>query len=245
MAAPKFTNPPVTEAVLDLRVKLPASFDMKLFDTYSEKVKSDFPTKETQWIANFKLDAKEKVAAIQSNEINGFFLKSADGSRVIQIKKEGFSFNKLKPYDSWENFSKDAFSYWNLFLEIIQPEEVTRVAVRYINLIKIPTTAKDFEEYFLTIPQIGPNLPQLVSEQFMRLVINDEGGINTAIISQAIDVSKLDGKNIPFIFDIDVFKEVNLKPNDLKIKEILESQREFKNRIFSESLTDKAKELFN
>jgi uncharacterized protein (TIGR04255 family) len=244
MADFKFPNAPVTEAVLDLRVKLPAGFDMKLFDSYFEKVKADFPNKDTQRISSLKFDLKEQQASIQSDETNGLILKSADNSKVIQIRKDGFSFNKLRPYEDWATFNKDAKKYWDLYLELIRPEEVYRIAVRYINLIKVPINAKNFEEYFTTFPKIAPELPQLVSELLMRVVINDSNGSNTAIVTQAIDVSKLDGKTIPFIFDIDVFKEVSLKPDDSKIWDVLESQRNFKNEIFISSLTEKAKELF-
>ena len=49
---------------------------------------------------------------------------------------------------------------------------------------------------------------------------------------------------LPLIFDIDVFQEMQSETNACTTWDNFEKLREFKNEIFFNSLTDKAKELF-
>ncbi len=117
------------------------------------------------------------------------------------------------------------------------------MALRYINRIEIPLPIRDFKDYLLTIPQIAPNLPQALAHFIMRLVVpNPEIGA-TAVINVVMDQSS-SAKFQPIIFDIDVFKIMNHPGNSEEIWQDFDQLRIFKNEIFFNSITDRAKELF-
>lgn len=103
---------------------------------------------------------------------------------------------------------------------------------------------KDFKEYITTIPEIAPNVPQGLSSYFMRLTIPDPESNNTAIVTEVMEPVAQGKTVLPIILDIDVFKEKILEPASPEIWSMLEGLRDFKNKIFFNSVTSKTKELF-
>lgn len=241
-----FKNPPISEAIFDIRVELPAGIDISLLESFYEKIKDDYPIKQINTQGKIVVEKKEGEAPIvnSSESSNGFIYKSVDGTKIIQTRLDGFTFNKLKPYANWKDFSEEAFALWNEYVQISHPAKITRMALRYINLIELPFGIESFKEYFSTVPEISPDLPQVLQEFFFRLVIPYNEIKGTAIITQTIDSSKLNDKFIPYIFDIDVFKNVDLLTDDKNITTYFEELRKIKNDIFIKSLTEKAKSLF-
>lgn len=239
-------NPPIAEALLDIRVNLPQGFDAQQLGKFQEGIEKEFPIKKvnTQVEASFELKIDETPQVSSRSAHNGYIFASSDNKKVIQARLDGFTFNKLKPYDNWELFSKEAKGYWEKYIKIAKPLGINRLALRYINLIELPRPAGDLKEYFLTGPEIAPGIPQGLAEFFMRLVIPDKKTTNTAIVIETVDISKLNENVLPLIFDIDVFRLVNLTVEDPELWNIFESLREYKNQIFVNSFTDKTKELF-
>jgi len=244
-----FPNPPITEALIDIRTDLPKEVTLDNLILFYDEVKERFPLKEekVQWKTGFKVSPglgpqiSEHVGGI-----DGYLFRSSDKSKIVQSRLDGFTFNKLKPYEDWGTFCNEAKELWIKFLKIAKPKNTTRLALRYINQIDIPLPFKEFNEYILTIPEIAPGLPNALSEFLMKLVIsNDEIKSKAIILETMKNVETKNGQKIlPLIFDIDVFRQISLDPNSEEIWNIMSTLRNFKNDIFFNSLTDKAKELF-
>lgn len=131
---------------------------------------------------------------------------------------------------------------WNTYVQTVKPIKAVRIALRYINRIMIPLPIDSFKEYILTTPEIAPDLPQGLSQFFMRLIIPDSEINAIAVITQTMEEPK--GGYLPYIFDIDVFKEQAYDVAGTEMWNDFEKLRMFKNGIFFKSTTDKAKELF-
>ena len=91
----KYSNPPIKEALFDLRVR-GDSFNRNLFDKFLEK--SGGYTYDGS-LQNISIDAKTMSQKI---DIFGYRGISPDKKQIIQFKKYGFSFNRLEIYDGWE-----------------------------------------------------------------------------------------------------------------------------------------------
>lgn len=244
-----FRKPPIKEALLDIRVNLPEDTETKNLLDFYNKVKRDFPNKQTkvESTISFQLQLKEKKPSVSSkSKPIGYLFKSEDNSRIVQARLDGFTYNMLQPYKGWKSFRNSAQGLWNLYEKMFKPVSLTRIALRYINLIEIPSPFNDFKEYFLTAPEIAPGLPQGLSDFLMRLVLPDPKSQAIAIINEGIDKTKLSPNLFPLILDIDVFKNLESVPTkSIDIWEEFEYLRKYKNDIFIKSLTDKAKKLFN
>ena len=123
------------------------------------------------------------------------------------------------------------------------PVQITRVALRYINRIEIPLPFRDFKDYILTTPEIAPGLPQGLARFFMQLAIPIAEIPAVAIITETME-PVTETKRLPFILDIDVFREAAFDVEGKEAWEMLEKLHDIKNDVFFNSITPKAKELF-
>jgi len=241
----RFPNPPITEAIIDIRVGLPKESTLDQLAVFQEDIKTSFPTRKERYSGAFQIKtgaAPEVVTT--SNRVDGFHFLSQDGKKIVQARMDGFTFNKLKPYSDWETFSGEAEYLWRHYLVIAKPVNVVRLALRYINRIELPLPFADFRDYVLTIPEIAPGVPSSLSGFFMQLSIPNPEIDAQANVIETIEKRVPDKGTAPFILDIDVFRNVALESSSPQIWEILNQLRHFKNQIFLNSLTRKAKELF-
>ncbi|MBL7131145.1 MAG: TIGR04255 family protein [Candidatus Omnitrophica bacterium] len=242
-----FPNPPITEALLDIRVNLPKEITLDTLATFQGEIKERFPTKKEKYKweggVQFQAGGAPKIIPSSSGTI-GYLFHAADGKKIVQARLDGYTFNKLKPYTNWEEFHSEAKELWEIYLKIAKPVNVTRVALRYINRIEIPLPFKDFKEYILTVPEIGDNIPSALSGFFTRLIIPNPDIQADAVITETMEKIDDKAKVLPFIFDIDVSRKYVFEPQSDEIWQTLNKLREFKNQIFLNSMTEKAKELF-
>lgn len=241
-----FPNPPITEAIFDIRVTLPKDTKLEKLLSFQELVSEEFPVKKDRhkWEGKFKFDLVNPSAGATTHEIDGYLFHAVNNQKIVQARLDGFTFNKLKPYTKWELFSSEAFSLWEKYVKIAEPVAITRLALRYINRIEIPLPFKDFSEYILTRPELGDGIPSGISDFLFRLVIPNAEVQAVAVITETIDKNNPVSDKLPLILDIDVFKDVNWPLDNKKIMETMEALRDFKNTVFLSSLTDRTKELF-
>ncbi|HEY9803131.1 MAG TPA: TIGR04255 family protein [Leptolyngbyaceae cyanobacterium] len=253
-----FPNPPITEAIFDITANLPSSFNHQDFLNFYEEVKSNFhkinKRMEIKGDVEFQLDQLDEVnpqLLPLYNKTEGYIFTAQDDKKIIQARTNGFTFSKLKPYESWEKFYGEAYQLWEQYSQLTNPVEVTRLGLRYVNKINIPAKGKiELKDYIRTLPEIADNLSVVMEGYFMQLIVyHPEYHPSKAIINQTIgEITENDNgeKLIPLIFDIDVFQEVSISHNEKeKIRNIFESNlRCLRNEIFFKTITDKTKELF-
>lgn len=241
-----FPNAPITEALIDIKVQLPKTIDLSILSTYHEIIKHNFPQKKERiaWQGGIEFEeGEEPKFSAPLGGPDGYLFTSSDEKKVVQARIDGFTYSRLKPYTCWEEFMFEAKELWEQYVEIAGPSSILRLGLRYINRIDIPLPVRDFKEYVLTFPEIAPGIPQGLNDFFMQLAIPDPETDIKTILTETIDKSYLNDHTIPLIFDIDVFKEskFNIESDfwsDFKY------MQELKNKIFFNSVTDKAKELF-
>jgi uncharacterized protein (TIGR04255 family) len=244
---PVFANPPITEALLDIHVELDSAMDISELATLQEGIAQRYPKRHNliTSASNMQIDA-EGVREIAPPAIRprGFLFLSPDERKVVQARVDGFTFNRLRPYERWRIFREEAWELWQRYINVAHPLRVVRVGLRYINRIELPLPFADLKEFVLTTPEIAPELPQGMAHFFMQLVIPHPEQPIMAVISQTMEHTKPDDQFVPLIFDIDVSRQLSVSPTSEEVQEALELLRDFKNTIFLKSMTDKAMELF-
>lgn len=239
-----FPNAPITEALLDIRLELPKEVTLAKLESFYNDIKDRFPEKQQRISikTGFKLSQGKPESIPITSGPDGYLFKSPTNKKIVQARLDGFTFNKLKPYEKWDIFCSEARELWNLYFQANTPVKITRIALRYINRIEIPLPIKDFKEYILTTPEIAPNLPQGLSSFFMQLVIPNPDIEANAKITQTMENPT--GNRLPLILDIDVFRETNYTDNKAEMWDEFKKLRSFKNEIFFNSITNKTRELF-
>lgn len=237
---------PITEALIDIRVKLPLDFKVDRLNSMHDLISDQYPdrkeVKKHKSVIEFKKGEVPKLTE-EGDKLIGYRYTSSDKLQVIQTGIDGFTFSRLKPYETWQKFHDEAYRLWQLYKDTTSPELISRVALRYINKIDIPLPMKDFSEYLTASPIVPKGLPQGVSSFLTRTVIPEPSMKATAIITQALE-NMVDLNFAPIILDIDVFKQ---EPDGIKkenVWKVIDNLRDFKNEIFFNSITKKLKELF-
>jgi len=240
-------NAPITEALIDIRVKLPDEFEISQFEPIKKEIENQYPIFEEQ--RSFKhshafKEGKPKNFSFEDMGVQGFFFKTADKIKIAQFRLDGFTFNHLKPYSDWETIFEEARRLWTLYKEITSLELITRLAVRYINHLKLPLPIDNFADFFTAPPTVPEGLPQsLIKFQSRNVIIEPENQI-IANITQASDEKGSDSQNLNVILDIDTLKNVNYRAENKQMWDIFENLRKMKNDIFFKSLTEKTVRLF-
>ncbi|MBE0461827.1 MAG: TIGR04255 family protein, partial [Candidatus Aminicenantes bacterium] len=115
---PILRNAPITEALVDIRVKAPPQADVKTVDSMHELIKSRYPKKQEQRMSEIKIELKPgEELAKQLTKINGFRYLSSDEKEIVQARMDGFTFNKLFPYTKWEDLRNEAHRLWLIYRE--------------------------------------------------------------------------------------------------------------------------------
>ena len=240
-----FTKAPIVEAILDIQVEPAEGMNMEQIGTFFDRVKGRYPEKElrAQGAAVIRISPPGSSVDTPSMQPVGYLYRSPEEKTAVQARIDGYTFNKFNPYDHWGAFNAEARELWQHYVETAKPNRLKKLALRYINRIEIPLPIRDFKDYLLTIPEIAPGLPQSLAHFIMRLVVPNPEIEATAVINVVMDQSS-SAQILPIIFDVDVFKITNYAGTSEEIWNDFDQLRVFKNEIFFNSITDKAKELF-
>lgn len=237
---------PIHEAIIEIRFNSPGpTKDLDTVKSFHSLIKDKYPAIEEkyQFGGVFEFGMEKKVTAqTVDGKVTAFRFSSADNRQIVIASLTSFSFSRLKPYETWEKMSAEAFTLWKKYKEIINPETITRVSTRFINRLEIPSPIKDFSDYFTCLPTMPKKLPQLWSNFFTKIQMHDKKLGAVAIFQHRLEPQQQKDK-ITFFLDVDVIKDGNF-PNDDQIRGVLNQLRKLKNDIFFECITEKTARLF-
>lgn len=241
----KLANPPIVEALVDFQVTLPDGFDPESLARLGSEL-SEYPDAEPRRLVESFVKIQKHSAESRTRQgLHGYWFRSNDKSRLVQCRTDGFTFNRLRPYDDWETLSSEAFRAWDRYVSFVQPLRVTRVALRYINRFKLTIEAggPGFEEFLEAPPQVPEGLrPEELNRDFSRLTLVEPGSDIRSNVSQVIDPPT--GDTLTVTLDIDVYKSGEFGVAREELAGTLEALRRKKNEIFFGSLKERALALF-
>lgn len=237
-----YPNPPITEAIIDLRV---TPSDGKTLDDLRavQTGLDEYAKRETIHVAVGRMEFGKKVSASAASEAAGVIFHSSDGKQIWQSRFNGFTFSRLAPYERWQLFRDEARQLWVRYREKLQPPSITRLAVRYINRIDLPCEHTDIDRYFKTKPVASPELPQVLAGFFMQLRIPQEDLKAEALINQTMVPPAREGV-VSVVLDVDLFRSTDVPSDEEDIWHFFEQLRDRKNSIFESCITDQTRELF-
>lgn len=244
----KLSHAPIVEAVFDVDCDMPPAFDLaalegKLQDAFHE----EYPKFRTQYLEEFRIEREgdqpsrhSAKRAIQSLQ----FLQN-EGKQLVQVRTQGFSFNRLAPYGTLDEYLPEIERVWCLFTSIASPVQIRIVRLRYINRILLPFANEHVElEHYLKVSPRRPEEEQLqfagFLNQFAAVEVGTGHQVNIVLTSQPRENDML-----PIILDICVAStETAPLENWTWVLAKIQSLRVLKNRIFRNTLTDKCLTLF-
>ncbi|MGA2261325.1 MAG: TIGR04255 family protein [Acidobacteriota bacterium] len=243
----KLARAPIVEAVIDIDCDMPPGFDLaKLEGLAREAFGADYPKFRSQFLEHHRVELKadEPTKHSANRALQALQFLHNDEKQLVQVRAQGFSFNRLSPYTSLSDYLLEIQRTWKLFIEIASPVQIRVVRLRYINRILLPLRDElDLDEYL----KLGPRLPVEDNLQFAGFV-NQHSAVEVKTGHQASVVlasQPPENEKLPVIFDITVGSAGAAEPKNWAwILAQIESLRNLKNRIFRHTLSEKCLNLF-
>lgn len=243
----KLANAPIVEAVLDVDCDMPPAFDLAALEASArEALRDRYPEFKTQLIRHHRLEAKADELRVKSVKqgLQAFQFLQVDKQQLVQFRTQGFSFNRLAPYTTLDDYLLEIQRTWQLFVSLAKPVQIRVVRLRYINRILLPLTGGrvELEDYV----KVSPRLPEdsLTLASFLNQYSAVEAGSGHEI-SVVVTAQPIENDRVPIIFDNCVASAGVGSPDDSAwFLSKIESLRGLKNRIFRNTLTDKCLNLY-
>ncbi|MFA5345764.1 MAG: TIGR04255 family protein [Candidatus Omnitrophota bacterium] len=238
---PHLSKAPIVEAALDIRVIPSAQWDETALQSALKQRLPDFPKVETLREARVQIvpPGQQGKPAFEDIGCVGLKLHSNDNLHISQFNKGAFVFSRLKPYSDWGKFSQEALRLWAIYCELLKPTEVRRIGLRFINRIAIKRETVELSDYYKYPPELLKELNWPLAGYLHHDVMRiPETPYSVNLIKT---IQNVPGE-IGLILDIDVFMQSQFKYDEFRIIECLEEMRWAKNKIFFNSITEKALE---
>ncbi len=244
----KLASPPIVEAVVDIDCDLPPSLDVGTLEAEARAAfAGSYPKFQVRLLQEHTIQApaegEPKLSVRRGLQALQFV--QGDDRQLVQVRPGGYSFNRLAPYTSLDDYLPEIQSTWETFRRLAAPIEVRQIRLRYINRIPLPLTdgRVDLDTYLA----IGPHPPEEKSLTFTGFVHRHallepatNNRVNVTLASEAANQERL-----PIILDIEVIADASIDPADWGgITGSIQGLRSLKNLVFERTLTLTCLKLF-
>jgi uncharacterized protein (TIGR04255 family) len=244
-----FSNAPISEAVLDIRLSAEGAPAFGDLDRFVQAVEKDYP--QAQKVGEIRAELRADLGAAETPQVTqtasaepfGYQCVSEDRRQIVQPRVNGFVFSRLRPYDRWATFKSEARRLFELYTATFGVRTVQRVAIRTINRLDIPGPQVDFKHWIRTCPEVSPALPQGLAGFFMQLHQPYDDVKAQCIINETLVPPEVPN-TVAVILDIDLFREEEIPQEPDGLWALLEQLRQKKDEIFLGCITDRMREVF-
>lgn len=241
-------NPPIVEMVLDVDCDLPPGFDLLALESPVKEALQKYPKVQPQYLfqqqLQLKFDNSPPEAPVVRQGLGALQFVHEDEKQLVQLRTQGYSFNRLAPYSSLDDYLPEIEAAWKVFIQLANPLQIRAVRLRYINRILLPSTAEgvSLKAFFKMDPL--PDVDKLRFEGFLTQYAAIEPETSHRAQTMLVTQPAVDDK-LPIILDNCVESHEPHEPEDWPW---LESQilalRALKNRVFRGMLTKACLDLF-
>lgn len=244
----KLTHAPIIEAVVDIHCDLPPGTDLaQLQERAKQMFGPGYPKARRQITEQHRFRAAEddlpEVAVRQ--QVSGLQFLAEDEKQLVQVRQEGYSFNRLAPYRSLDDYLPEIERSWTVFRELMRPVRIRAIGLRFINRILLPTIGGQVElnDYLRAGPRLADEATLELTgfvNQYSAFDLETENRVNIALVMES-----LVGDKLPIIFDIEAVDiRARLAEDWDGVREAILSLRRLKNRMFERTLTESCLNLF-
>ena len=241
---PSFQNPQIQEAICEIRFQMPDNkkWQPEFFGEYFNSIQQDFPYQEPFVQFGIRMQAEQKG-------VEQTFLPAQQWVRykhksvplILQLTENILTINVLPDYPGWEIMSKFILDYWKKFYYVINPEQIIRIGLRYINRIE-RKKADELPEIWLKTSDYIPKAVLSSRAEFISHLdfYKDKNRIKVTLAE--INNEILNKKDI--MFDIDCIAQKTIKIDDEKdIVNEINILHDMAWEVFSASLTTRLRNI--
>src|SRR4028118_83506 len=137
----KLAQAPIIEAVIDINCDLPPTLDLAAIQDRAKQAFSEWEPRARRQMTQrheFIAAGTEGGDVAVRHLVSGLQFSSADERQIVQIRPEGYSFNRLAPYGGLDEYLPDIGWSWERFRALTRPVPIRGIGLRYINRMLLP-----------------------------------------------------------------------------------------------------------
>lgn len=237
---PHLRHAPIREAVLDFRAQVPSDDAEERIQSLCSSLADRYPACDPIHLfhGQVRFDQSGLAGQEQGSVRHGYRLADRDRRAVVQIRRDGFTFSRLRPYQSWDSMVAEAWPLWERFVTQLGACGVSRVATRFINVLHVEP-GQPIDQLLAAPPSVPEGLPPTLAAFLFRYVTETTDGITTSVSVATEDQSG----SVALVLDIDCFaqRDFSTTASGMKdIRQMLERLRASKNTVFFASIAEEA-----
>lgn len=174
-------------------------------------------------------------------KINSYTYKTEDGKKRLIVERESITYVDESEYRGWSSFKCDLVECIKLLIGQIEPCEVERLSVRFVNKFTFDSFDDPLEYFTKTISTSTDKMKYPLKKYAFRMFL-DVKDHTWAVINHSLEPLE---NTIDYMFDIDVLSSTKIIMKMDAIADELEALHKIRNEIFFDALTEKTIELCN
>ena len=240
-----YDKAPIKEAIIDIQIENSPSLTPASFES-AEVIPPEGYTERHKVIVGEVQGRLEDglLTASSQQQPMGYAFVGGEGKNIAQFRVNGFTFNRLAPYQTWDQLRSEATKLWSVYRRIVGALPVIRIGLRYVNQLDLPMPVRDFRDFIRLYPEISSDLPQELAGLFLQVHIPQEDLGAMAIINEAM-VPPPNPNVASIVLDIDIFIQGLKLLSDDEVWKTMEALRLRKNLIFEGCITNNTRELIS
>lgn len=158
----KYRKAPIVESVCEFRFQPDEAWDKSFPTKIHEHLHETFPKRSEEVVV-------QPASLENPNYVTR--LSRYDERALVLIDVDRIAISQLKPYVTWKEFLPVIQQALSAYHSVVNPKEIHRIGLRYINLIEIPSQQINPANYFNFSPSLQWPTPLSVESFFVGLQI--------------------------------------------------------------------------
>lgn len=146
---PRYQNPTIQEAICEIQFRLPDAqqWEPSWYGDFFQDIQHEFPTFQPV-AAQLQLRVGKPPSGVPVFSVPQLIrYQSRERPFLLQLSESTFSVNVLPEYPGWQAVKGVAASAWKRVFDVVRPEVITRIGLRYINRIERSMTGETLEAW--------------------------------------------------------------------------------------------------
>jgi len=235
---------PIQEAVCEFRLRQSTAWDMATPGLLYPGLQGLYPERRQRADAEpavVQNDKGESVATLV--KVDRIVYSAKDGKSFVQVGPRMVSIHRLRPYESWEGFSKQVAHVYEVLRPIVGATSFERIGLRYLNRLDIPGPQIAISDFLKFRPETGSQAAEAMIGVQMACTFGVPGGTEgyrVMLVSLVPD----DPTHAAFMLDIDYFTVVPGRVQSDTALSWIETAHANVENVFEGCITDKLRGLF-
>ena len=241
--------PPIIEAIVDVDCAMPPAASPEALEAAARAALADrYPKLRLQHFQEHRIESNGQQPTLSVRRgVQALRFFQEDEKQLVQVRAQGYSFNRLAPYSSLDDYLPEIRRTWDIFVGLARPMEVRQVRLHYINRLLLPlngSASVELVDYIATAPIRFPLEAELTFDGLLHRYAAVEAATGHRV-GLTLASQPAEGDRMPMILDIEVAAEGPVDPESWPaVLGKINALRALKNRVFASTITEKCVALF-